>query len=312
MKRILFILLGLGILFVPITAGATRTLTFEKWQITHEFQQQNGPIVYGNTVVWADWRDLFGQAIDIWGYNFDTQEEFPIITRPGDQRPEAINRKYILYSDIPAPSESDVRLYNRETGEDFTIADGSDNQTAGGISGANIIYVVGSAVGDLYVYNLNHKEAKFITNNVSVPRISGHKIVWYYGNSIHGYDLSKKDFFEITNGFASTPDIYQNNVVWRGSDGIYYKNLKTNSIKKIADQGSWPRISNKFITWVQDDGIGAHNIYAYDLKTGQTVQVSNDGPQQPSPTIPSIWRDTIVWMSWHTGNGDVYAAKLHY
>ena len=44
--------------------------------------------------------------------------------------------------------------------------------------------------------------------------------------------------------------------------------------------------------------------------TGEIVEVSNDGPQQPSPTVPNIWENTVVWMSWHTGNGDIYGATL--
>ena len=108
-------------------------------------------------------------------------------------------------------------------------------------------------------------------------------------------------------------------MVWNdGRDGksaIYEKDLITGRetlVYEVPTSGELgcPVIANGYIAWVHGRGIGAHDIFVQNRITGEIIEVSNDGPQQPSPTVPDIWEDTVVWMSWHTGNGDIYSATL--
>jgi hypothetical protein len=181
--------------------------------------------------------------------------------------------------------------------------------------------------GDLYVYHIRTGEREFIDSNVARPRIWDHNVVWYYGlgsgyYNIKGYNLQKREFFEISsvnNGYQQTPDINGFDVVWTdGRDGksaIYETDLITGRetlVYEVPTSGElgWPVISNRYIAWVHGRGVGAHDILVQNRITREIVEVSNDGPQQASPTIPDIWENTVVWMSWHTGNGDIYGATL--
>jgi endonuclease YncB( thermonuclease family) len=108
-------------------------------------------------------------------------------------------------------------------------------------------------------------------------------------------------------------------VVWKderdGKSAIFEKNLETGEEALVyqvrsPDRLGRPVVSEEYIVWVHDRGVGAHDVFAQSRLTGGIAELSDDGPQQASPTIPAIWKDTVVWMSWHTGNGDIYGVTL--
>jgi len=299
-----------------------------KFQITSTGVQENAPLIYQDPVVY---RRHGAPDVDIFGYDLRTGAEFPLVQRPGNQSPSGLFGSYLVYTeDTKDPTdESDVRLLNYETGEDILIAGGPGKQSGGGIYGDLVTYRtnVSGGFGDLYVYNIRTGETEFIDSNADNPRIWGHNVVWTYrvGSgryNIKGYNLEKREFFEISsvnNGYQSMPDICGSYVVWRdGRDGksaIYETDLITGRetlVYEVPTPGElgWPVISNRYIAWVYGRGVGAHDILVQNRITREIVEVSNDGPQQPSPTVPDIWEDTVVRMSWHTGNGDIYGVTL--
>jgi beta propeller repeat protein len=217
-----------------------------------------------------------------------------------------------------------MRVYNIKTGKDIEVGSG-DNVVGGALFGNIALYVDGTSFGDLYLYNLNTKKKKLITNNVSNPKIWGDKIVWTYncggGNyGIKGYNISRQKLFDISpvnDCNQGAPDIYNDTVVWVDFTNrkykIYEKNLNSGKVSLVFDSPSSglgvPVISQKYISWIDDRGNNAHDVVVKNRKTGQVVELTNNGPQQSSPSL-DIDNDVVVWMSWNTGNGDIYGAYL--
>ncbi len=144
------------------------------------------------------------------------------------------------------------------------------------------------------------------------------------GSDIRGYDLKRKQFIDVVveDGFQESADIFDNNVVWyqydSGSYGTYQaivmKNLKTGKRKVIYETNTnalqYPSISKKYVVWSESPSTHVNSIKAANLKTGEVFVLQETGPHQNSHTTTSIWKDTAAWMSWRTGNGDIYASTI--
>lgn len=296
--------------------------SYSTFQITSDGSQQNGPLVWGNNIVWTDWRGTNG--LDVWVYNLKTKESMPVISRPNNQRAYGIWKDAIIYRDEDTTPAS-MKVYNMKTRQDTQVAVG-ENVVGGAIFGDNAFYVDGTAGGNLYVHNLVTGENQYLTDNVYAPKVWGDKVVWTVhmggGNyGIKGYDLVSDTTFDIStsnDGYQSVPDIFKDVVVWldssNGKSRIMEKNLTTGDERVVIEVDetrlSYPMVSNRYITWVDNMGNGSHDVYAYSYAGKEIVRLSDFGPQQSSPTIPDIYNSTIVWMSWHTGNGDIYGAAL--
>ncbi|MGD2251047.1 MAG: hypothetical protein PVF58_21840 [Candidatus Methanofastidiosia archaeon] len=59
----------------------------QEFIITENESKQGGPEIYGDIVVWTDFRN---GNYDIYGYNLTTKKEFQITTDPEDQNDPAI------------------------------------------------------------------------------------------------------------------------------------------------------------------------------------------------------------------------------
>lgn len=316
-----------------LTAASAALAADGDWEvnrITNNGSQQNGPKVGKDLVVWTDFRGPDG--IDIWGYNFKTGEESLVVSKPDSQVPIALDGKFMLYND----GSSDIRVRNLETDAEELIASGPGSRNAGGMDGDWVVYIEGSGFGTLYAFNRSTSELVEVASNAAEPRISEGKIVWYSdeggGNTnVHGYDLNTRSPFAVTDdeeGLDSVPHIHGQRVVWsrrvENRTVIMMRDLNTGTESLVHDPGdeaaSWPYISDKYVAWQQGKALfhegesqayaATQNVWVEELKTGEVKQLSDDGPQQTSPSgIPTILGNRIAWFSWVTGNGDVYAAE---
>lgn len=321
-KRLLILLLPLLTLLFPfqVVNAATVVNTF---QITTDGSQQTSPFVYKDMVVYTS-------LSDIWGYNLDTGINFPILEKDGFQFTTDLHRNLIIYEDTP-PSEatSDVRMYNIKTGKDTLIAGGPGSQGAGVTNGKIVAYIDGGACGSLKVYNIRKKTTEQIVNSTCHPiRISGDIIVYPVadpgGTNFGGYDLDEGQAFDIATGadFQEAPNIFGDNVVWlhrtTGALGdpnsIKLKDLKTEEVKTIYESTTStlqsPSVSNRYVVWSESTAQHVNGIKAADLKTGEVFEVQAQGPHQNSHTSTDIWRNMAVWMSFRTGNGDIYGSEF--
>ncbi len=325
--RIIKFLVFIIVLLFYHSSNAQASTTINLFQITTDGSQQKDPFIYKNSVVYNSYGD-------IWGYDLETKENFPILEKEGEQYLTSFyknsEKNMIVYEDVNDSNlDYDVRLYNVITHEDVLIAGGFGSQTGGVTNGKVIVYINGGACGSLHIYNIRKKTTKQIENFTCSPlRISGDILVYPIadpqGTNIKGHNTNTGEFFDviIEEGFQESADTSKNKVVWvhytTGALGDYnaikLKDLETGEIKTIYESTSTtlqaPAISNRYIVWSESSAQHVNGIKGYDLKRGEVFEVQPQGSHQNSHTIPAIYDNTAVWMSFRTGNGDIYGAKF--
>ena len=114
-----------------------------------------------------------------------------------------------------------------------------------------------------------------------------------------------------TGAWHTNPAIYGDRIVWSddrtgtGFFAVYLYNLTTGIENRISyHDGSnqlYPVIFGDLIAYADDRNAGNSDIYLYNIRTGQTDQVTNDPADQ---TSPAIFGNRIVWMD--SRNGGTY------
>ncbi len=315
------LLVAVSLLCKPSLAIASTSVNL--FQITSDSTQQKDALIYDNLVA-------YDSMSDIWGFNLDTKTNFPILEKPGQQYLTGFYKNLIVYDDVDDITlTSDVRLYNTISHEDSLIAGGLGSQTGGVTNGKEVVYIDGGACGRLFSYNLKKKTTTLISDTACSPvKVSDDTVVWGYGapggTNIYGYDFAKKRKFDVTteDHFQESPDIFKDKVVWldyiTGAYGDYnairLKDLDSRKIKTIYESSTTslqhPAVSDRYVVWSESSTPNLNGIKAADLKTGEIFEVQAQGSHQNSHTVPSIWKDTAAWMSFRTGNGDIYGADF--
>ncbi len=303
-----------------ISQAATSVNLF---QITTEGSQQKDPLICKDLVAY----DSLG---DIWGYNLETKENFPLLEKSGQQYLTSFFKSLIVYEDVDDVTlTSDIRLYNMKTKEDILIAGGTGSQSDGVTNGKEVVYINGGACGTLNSYEIKTGVTTEIFGLTCTPiKISDDIVVFQApdpsGTNIKGYNLKKKEAFDIATDadFQEVPNIFKDKVVWlhrtSGAYGDYnaikMKNLHTGEVKIIYENSTdtlqYPAISDKYVVWSQSSAQHVGGVRGANLRTGEVFEVQPQGSHQNSHTTPAIWKDTAVWMSFRTGNGDIYGATL--
>lgn len=313
-------------LFQSITANAATSVN--PFQITTDGGQQKDAQVYKNTVAYTNFNGTGG--IDVWGYDVNTQQNFPIIDKPGQQFLTSFDNKLIIYDDFnETSSHYSVRLHNMASNEDMLIAGEPGSRSSGVTNGKFVVYVEGGACGQIHAYNLKKMTDIVISAGGCAPlRISGETVIWGYGapggSNIYGYDLQKNELIDVVtdSNFQESASIFGEDVVYleytTGALGDYnaikMKNLRTGKKTTIYESTSstlqYPAISDKYVVWSESTAQHMGGVQGANLKTGEVFEVQAQGAHQNSHTTPSIWKDTAAWMAWRTGNGDIYGATL--
>lgn len=316
------------LLFLETSIEIKAATSVNLFQITTDGSQQSQPLIHKNLVGYTNFGGTGG--IDIWGYNLENKENFPIIEKVGQQFLTGLYGNLVVYEDVNDDTlTSDIRFYNMKTKKDILIAGGIGSQSDGVTNGKEVVYINGGACGTLNSYEIKTEITTEIFNLTCTPiKISGDIVVFqapdFNGTNIKGYNLKKKELFDITteNNFQEVPDIYRDNVIWlhrlSGSYGDYnaikVKNLKTDEEKTIyessTDSLQNPALSHKYVVWSQSSAQHVGGVRAASLQTGEVFEVQAQGSHQNSHTTTAIWKNTAVWMSFRTGNGDIYGAEF--
>lgn len=299
------------------------------FQITSDGSQQKDAQVYKDTVAYTNFGGTGG--IDIWEYDLKTQQNFPIIDKPGQQFLTSLYKDWVVYDDFDDSTQHySVRLYSLKTKEDILIAGEPGSRSGGVTNGRYVVYIEGGACGQIHAYNLKSLVDIVISSTGCSPvRISDDTVVWVNGapggSNIYGYDLQKNEALDIVTDpdFQESPNIFGDNVVYveytTGGLGDYQaikmKNLrtgkKTTTYESTSSALQWPAISDKYVVWSESTAQHVGGVMGANLKTGEVFEIQPQGSHQNSHTMPSIWKDTAAWMAWRTGNGDIYGAALN-
>jgi len=311
-------------LFSGISGVANASTKASLFQITSDGSQQNGSLIYQDIVAYTNFGGSKG--INIYGYNLKTKQNFPIVTNPGQQFLTDFYKNFILYDDFDSSASAyHVHLFNMTTKQDIVINGNSGTQNDGVTNGEDVFYINGGACGQLYDYSLRgQKMTTLITQKVCTPlRMAKDIVVWSEGTGVYGYNVNKKQVFTIEslpNTLSQVPslDPEASTVVWMRSTGntsaIVMKDLHTNKIKVLAssttDALNYPAIADDFAVWSDSAGANLGSVQGINLRNNELFTIYPQGSQENGNIIPALWNNTAVWMSYRTGNGDIYGATI--
>jgi beta propeller repeat protein len=172
------------------------------------------------------------------------------------------------------------------------------------------------ALQNIQVKEFQISNAPFDEKN---PKIHGNIVIWEFereeSTDIYGYDLTTEDYFMISseNAHRYDPAIYGDVVVWveikMNGYCIYGRNLSTWEEYEIASGPSvkfHPAIYENIIIWLEDTGKSFFDIFAYNLTTADTLQITNGG----TVASAAIYGNIIVWGDRRSDNLDIYGYDL--
>ncbi|MDW7731206.1 MAG: hypothetical protein SCH66_02125 [Methanolobus sp.] len=288
---------------------------------------QNIPDIYGDRVVWEDYRnatlpedgnnltteDWLRLDVNIYMHNLSSGEDMQITANESIQWSPAIDGDLIVWEDA-RNGNWDIYVYDLSTGEEMQVTGYGSSQMNPAVSGDGLVVWEDSRNGnwDIYMYNMSSGEEIQLTSNGSdqiAPAIYGNIIVWEdyrnadqaYGNmaleelvqldaDIYGYDLSTGEEFLITENesWQGEPAIYGNRIVWTDLRNVEQATGGSNNTS-------------------QDSGMFDADIYMYDLSTGEELLITEDRSWQEEP---EIYENRIVWTDYRNGNPDIYVFEL--
>ena len=241
---------------------------------------QKTPDVWGNIVVWCDYRpgpdDLYTLPDgDIFGYDIGDSTEFPIATASGDQKTPSVSGSLVVWADGRdlAARSWDIYAYDLTTHTEFAVSRQADSQTAPDISGATVVWV----------------DRRNDNADGTNPDI--------YGATIDPVAHTATTFpICVNTAKQNEPAIDGNTVVWtdyrHGSAEIYSYNLLTHVESRLSTNGQHAEVSGKTVVWQQDSAQGTF-IAGENLATGRTFTVAQDAAGDSDPHISG---KTVVYL----------------
>lgn len=174
--------------------------------------------LFGNVMVWEHTPSLLSADSDIWGYDLNSRESFPVVSRPGVQSGPLISDRWVLYLDsMDTQAVSwDEGLYavHLDTGEVIRLGQvygrwAHEVSQFYALDAPWAIWSTGhwSDNPELYLYNLETRQVVTVTvtpcgASTAQPRrienlaISGNVVIFTCGQPM-GYDIEYGEFFSI-------------------------------------------------------------------------------------------------------------------
>jgi beta propeller repeat protein len=300
------------VLYDLLDSSQTAVCSNPDWQTT--------PAVYGDRIVWADYRNGWGNW-DIYMYDYALGIEMQVTTETHNQTQPAIYEDKIVYIDNRSGND-DVYLYNLTTMVETPICTDPAIQLSPAIYDDKIVWMDyrNGFYTDVYMYDLSTSTEIPIAIHSShwQPSFSGggyvsiheDRIVWMdyrNGNAdIYMYDLSTSTETQITTNSRDQgfPDIYGDVIVWQDNrnsptpldpdtetEDIYMYNIVTgieSAVSTAPDRlETQPAIYDDKIVWCK-----SWDIYMYDVSAGTETVITTD---PGFDSLPDIQGHKIVW-----------------
>lgn len=321
MKKILILLSIVALLMpqVSFAKGRVRDFNFTVKQETSSIYAEYQPVANSKYLFYQEC--LTNIECDIYQKNLVTGEVKLLIDWSGDQFPVAATERIVAFNsyDYNNPvNKYEAYYYDLLLARVMPVYEGLGNQRCEDAYGNNIIYSIGDAVPDMYVYNLKNKTSTLLVTQAIRPRIWGNRVV--YIEAVGGglantvvYDLKTKTktyALSLPDGYNSWPEIWRNLVVWQGlfeKPGVFYKNLKTGKEVKISEKGEAPVVSDNFISFVDYSENANGKLYTYDIVSGKTKLVAeNIRHNHAEYTFDNM----LYWTGYGAGGWDIFSAKF--
>ena len=307
--------------------------TVNETQITSNVSTKEFPAIYGDRIVWQDYRNGYPEnaSWDIYMYDLSTSNETRITTNASWQENPEIYGDRIVWEDGRS-GKNDIYMYNISTLEEIRITNDESDNTHPAIYGDKVVWEErrDGRNHDICMYTISTRKETRITNGESDnihPAIYDDRIVWERctggQHDICMYTISTRKVTQITkNGKAYNPAIYGNKILWEdhrladeydlSSSDIFKYDLCTHRETKISTSGraSNSAIYGDRIVW-HDFRNGNDDIYMYDLSTSREIQVTTNKSEQE---FPAIFGDRIVWQDYRNVpyKPNIYMGSISY
>jgi len=307
------------------TPSRSPTPSGNEMQITTSSAIQAEPRIYGNFIVWNEYRS--GYDRNVYLYDLSNNTERQITSSPQEEFFPSVYGNRIVYVGRPtSTSLLHIYLYDLSTNFATLLSNNSYMQTTPFIYGTNVAYADNRAGGwDVYLYNLNTGTEQALTTNHSSdsPAVSDNYIVWMNGAGgiykTHYYNLNTGVAQAITssNSDQMYPYVDGSKIVYSGRAtpgaggsawDIYLYDINTGTESKLTSQSgvqnTHPAISGNYAAWVDYRNGYSGDIYLYNLTTSTETRItSNSNPKYNRADIDG---NKIIWSESRNNNYDIY------
>jgi len=332
-------LLFTALLFFAFLTSFTSALPIgTETPITPTCNSLTSPALYGDNIVWEDYRDP-NNPYQIYQYNLNTGEENPVNSSQNWQYQPAIYGNAVVWTEMSSTDWSiKIIRYDKvtRTRDEYSCNfDGNSEFNYPKISGNTIVwqdYNVTNSNWDISVVRNTGSQPELIIygdGDQKHPEIFQDYIVYenwtgipYSSPSdIWLYNLSNNTAVPVSEVFyqETLPHIYGEKIVWEASnlsgDGTHIHVYDKGVIKRLTPQTATPFdqfhpaiYGNRVV--VEDARESAlHDVYVYDLVAGSETRLSPKSFAY-SQLTPDIYENRIVWADTRAGNGNVWDIYL--
>lgn len=278
---------------------------------------QQCAVIYGDIVVWEDYRNEATSGSSIYAMNLDTMQGFPVCTAPGNQWLPAIWENKIVWQDARG-GRFDIYSYDLLTGLQSPLYVNAHAKWNPAIHGNRVVWEeeVSTFQYDIYSIEFGSSTAQAIctaANSQYESAIYGDVVVWEDLRGGSTFDIYSRNLATgvetpvcTAAGDQMFPDIWGTRVVWEDyrsgtKAAIYMEDLATGVEKKLTTVTSdkWqPAIWGNYVVW-QDKRNGDWDLYMYDIAAGQERPLLvTPGDQQ----FPRIYENKVVYQQGTCGS----------
>ncbi|MFH1642765.1 MAG: C1 family peptidase [Nanoarchaeota archaeon] len=288
----------------PIDCGNCEgEVTFEITQISPNGASQTRPNMYGNKIVWMDFRN--GQ--DIYLYDFSTGEEFLVSSdSTNDGYPYIYGNNVVWEGVVPASDDTNVYLYNLNTGQQTMLTADVQDQKEPVIYGNKVVwrdYRLGN--WDIYLYDISTQQETQITDDTNSQwfvSMQGDRIAWYDFTGVYVYDIITEEKRRISSS-GLRPVVFENKIAYIKDSNIYVFDLLSGQ-EVLLGPGSNPGIFGEKVVWINN-----YVVYLYDFSTEQQTQITPDNGARRYSVI--IYENKILWQEYTIEAGtNIFMATL--